>query len=435
MTVAPAPHLRRAGVAILVASLLAIGMATLWPEPPSPQESPFCVVCGSFGAVDVVLNIVLFLPLGVGLGLIERSARRAVIAACVLSMVIETAQLLLIPGRDATIGDVIANTLGAALGFAATRGRDFLWRPSPRRARLIVIMLAFVWLLLQVISSIGLSLSLPRSGYFGQVAPALGNFDVFRGSVLSATVGDIPIRSGQITSPGRMRQLLMNGAEASVVAIPQRPPRREAPLLRIADDDRREILRVSQLGESFIFSVTTNAAALRLRGPVFSLPKALVFDSSLRAATPIQVVGRRTNRDALLVVRGPGGVRHVSLRITPSHGWILWLPFEWTLEGSPGERLAGSLWIGMLILPLGFFTRRATTLRGDRRGRSASDFFVPIFSLLAVVAGMFPVPLVYGLSAADPADCLAAAIAFILGWQLGDGQGGAGESLPGHRAS
>ena len=67
---------------------------------------------------DVVANVLLFLPLGF---LFRVSAPRAVghvrtvIAACLVSVTFEAAQLFL-PGRFASPVDVMSNTLGAGLG-------------------------------------------------------------------------------------------------------------------------------------------------------------------------------------------------------------------------------------------------------------------------------------------------------------------------------
>src|ERR1700716_4152161 len=114
-TVAPTPHLRRVGWIITIASAVVIAFATLLPEPPGPVVSHFCLVCGSFGTVDAMLNIVLFVPLGIGLGLTGVPGKRALLAICALSALIETAQFFVMSGRDSTLGDVLTNTAGGAL--------------------------------------------------------------------------------------------------------------------------------------------------------------------------------------------------------------------------------------------------------------------------------------------------------------------------------
>jgi len=76
------------------------------------------------GIVESVANVALFVPLGAALALREWSIRRVALYAGVLSALIEGAQLLVISGRTASVGDVLLNTLGGVLGaMAMTRKR------------------------------------------------------------------------------------------------------------------------------------------------------------------------------------------------------------------------------------------------------------------------------------------------------------------------
>lgn len=70
-------------------------------------------------------NILLFLPLGMLImALVSRvSWLQTVAAAGLLSVVIELAQTLLRPDRTGDVRDVVANTLGAALGAALVVAR------------------------------------------------------------------------------------------------------------------------------------------------------------------------------------------------------------------------------------------------------------------------------------------------------------------------
>src|SRR5690242_2244064 len=110
-TVAPAPHLRRVGFVVALAAVTAIGFATLSPQPGVAGESHLCLICGALGGVSAILNILLFVPLGIGLALSGLSGKRSVILMCVLSGLIEITQLLFIPGRNSTIGDVLTNSI------------------------------------------------------------------------------------------------------------------------------------------------------------------------------------------------------------------------------------------------------------------------------------------------------------------------------------
>ncbi len=66
------------------------------------------------------LNVLLFIPLGIGLGLFPRSTRKAWLigAACAFPFVIETVQLLVAPlDRACESGDVVDNVLGLVIGL------------------------------------------------------------------------------------------------------------------------------------------------------------------------------------------------------------------------------------------------------------------------------------------------------------------------------
>jgi glycopeptide antibiotics resistance protein len=66
--------------------------------------------------LETVTNVLLFVPFGAALALSRLSTRRSILCGLVLSISIELAQLLVIPGRTASVDDVLLNTLGTALG-------------------------------------------------------------------------------------------------------------------------------------------------------------------------------------------------------------------------------------------------------------------------------------------------------------------------------
>jgi hypothetical protein len=70
---------------------------------------------------DRSLNVLLFVPLGIALGLLPRSMRKLdlVLAAAVLPLAIEMAQLVLAPlNRTCQSADVFDNLVGLAIGLA-----------------------------------------------------------------------------------------------------------------------------------------------------------------------------------------------------------------------------------------------------------------------------------------------------------------------------
>lgn len=72
----------------------------------------------SFALVEFLSNVVMFLPLGF-LGYLAVPRRTWVVmpTLMLLSAAIEITQTLALPRRDGTVQDVVANTLGAVLGW------------------------------------------------------------------------------------------------------------------------------------------------------------------------------------------------------------------------------------------------------------------------------------------------------------------------------
>src|ERR1051325_7402966 len=169
MTVAATLHLRRGSGWLIAASLGAIGLATLTPQPSGATLPHYCLICGSFGTVDAILNVLLFVPLGVGLAGFRVRARNALLFVAALSVAIELTQLA-IAGRDSTIGDVVFNTLGGALGFAIAARFHNLIAPGQRTAARLTFAAASLWIVLQCISCLAFKVLVTRAQYFVQVA-------------------------------------------------------------------------------------------------------------------------------------------------------------------------------------------------------------------------------------------------------------------------
>ena len=68
----------RVGQLITLAGAVLIASMTLVPHPELTRESAAtplsCLLCGDYGVVDVFLNILLFIPFGLGLRLIGNAA-------------------------------------------------------------------------------------------------------------------------------------------------------------------------------------------------------------------------------------------------------------------------------------------------------------------------------------------------------------------------
>lgn len=114
--------------------VLAILAATLVPSRTGVlRPFSFCLACDFRWLADGVLNVGLFLPLGLALGWRARSFWKVVAAGALLSTAIELFQLV-VPGRDPELRDILSNTAGVLVGAALVyRPRAWLL-PSARRA-------------------------------------------------------------------------------------------------------------------------------------------------------------------------------------------------------------------------------------------------------------------------------------------------------------
>src|SRR5438309_161572 len=205
---------------LLAAALLPILVATLWPFPGhEPEGFISCIACGDNGTSDVLLNIILFAPLGAALALHLRSIPRCALSAALLSATIELAQLY-IPGRDSSLGDVVSNTLGGTLGALFTRTAVLWLLPSPARAARLSRTAALAAAAVCWATGVLLTPTLPDAPYYGQWTPSLAHLELYHGRVLAAMLSGLPIAPGPIPD-SRLVRVRLGRAE-----VPRGLPRR-----------------------------------------------------------------------------------------------------------------------------------------------------------------------------------------------------------------
>lgn len=420
--VALTPHLRRTGNVLTIGSVVAILIATLLPASGKSMDAHFCVICGALGGVDSILNVVLFIPLGAGLAMSGASWRRAVLTGCLLSIAVETTQLLFIPGRDATLGDVITNTLGASLGFALVRTARSWLRPAPSQAAKLGLGWCVIWLIIQLTASFGFAPSIPSSRFYGEIAPVLGSFEVFRGRVLHANIDSLRIVDSLFSDGDSVAPRLRHAGHVVATVVPAEPPAGIAPILRVADTSQREIVLLAQDELEFLFGVRTGAATLRLRPPLFGLPGAFPpHDAREDQSGPdtVMLTGRYHSRKVSMHA-GAGRVEHRrEIPLITSLGWTLILPAQWFIEGTLGERVLSWIWIALLVLPGGYwaaFAIRRSPPRNSARTRSSLVWAV---SFVAVGLGLGLAPIAFGLSPTPVPDWVAALAGLLVGAALG----------------
>jgi VanZ family protein len=391
---------------LVVLSLAAIAWLTLRPAhaSSSPIDSHLCLVCGPLAGVDILLNILLFVPLGVGLSLSGSSPWKAVLFCFALTLSIETAQAFIVSGRDSTLSDVLTNTSGGAIGFWSARTAPMWLAPSRRGAAWLAAMWAAIWLLIQIVSSYGFAPSLPPSQYHGQFAQA-GARAMFHGQVDSARIGTTPIPNGAFADSRSIRQLLLNGAPIVGFVRVAEPTPNFASIIRVADDRQRGIASIAEQGDQLVFSIRTGASNLRLREPAFGMTG--VFSGArppADSAAETQVISARFNEGTVQLVAQTGSA-HRELNFSPraAVAWTLLVPFHGNLESGGMELLAAFLWTSVLLIPLGYW---AAALALQLKREAAYSLVGVLAALLA--AGLILVPAAFALRGATPLDWIAA---------------------------
>lgn len=399
---------------------MVICLATLTPSSSPPLESdshPLCIVCGTVGGVDVLLNLALFTPLGLGLGLARLRWSMALSAVAALTVVIEGLQMFLVAGRDASVGDLLMNAAGGVVGFLAGRRFDTLVAPRPAPARLLISMWAALWLALQAVSAYAMTPRPPRSAYFGQIAPTLGGMARLDGVVLSARVGSWVIGDGALGAARSrdVRDLLLRGSPSIVVSVWRSPSDGIAPVFRIADDSGREVLSIAQDGDDVIFGVRTGANVLRLRPIRLRIRDVRGSAERGRDGDTVHVTASYAPGRAFVGTDSRAGARELRTRVGASQGWRLFLPLQTYVETGAWTIAATVAWILALMMPMGYWSVWLTPGASRRPFAALRASVIP---LTAFAVGGTVVPSSFGVQVAGVPEWVAGVLAVSLGVAL-----------------
>ncbi len=399
---------RIAGRWVAALGAAAIASLTLIPHPEAVNEvarTPWwCLVCGEYGTVDLLLNVLLFIPLGLGLRWSGLSRRGAQLIVTATTITIELLQWKFIAGRDASLSDVLTNSLGGALGIGLADTWPQLLLPAPWAARQILLVMAAAFVTVWGGTARALSPALPATRWFSQLAPEGVYLDDFRGTVVSVAVNGLALRSSdEIAQSGPLRQsMLEDGVTVTATAVTYGPTRFLASILSIFDEHQKEILVLGQDGRDLVFRPRLLSRSLRLHSPAIRLANLI----SEAPGDSVRTVGHLG--DGWLSLRAQSGSRMASLdlRLSPSWGWTFLLPYEYALGRE--AYLGTALWVAGFLLPLGYWSVRSE--------RSIANRLVPV---VAAAIGLTVVPWLNGLPVAHWSEWVAAAVGIQAGVLLG----------------
>jgi hypothetical protein len=347
---------RRWGQFLACAGLLIILAATLIPQPGQAEAARatplWCVVCGDHGGVDVVNNILLFIPLALGLKLIGAPTRTVVIAGAALSLAIELLQFTAVPGRDASLSDLLTNTLGSWVGAIAGAHWRSLLRPRKALSWRFAVVGSLLWLMIQAGTGILLRPWVPLGPLESEWTSNPPGLKPFSGTVGFASVSGVVVPEGPVQSGSELSRRLANGRIAVELEIrPGVPKFHWSSVFRLVSP-HHPVLLVEALGTSLVFQPPARAQLLRLRTP------RLLIEHALRASgSPVRLLAGE--RDDTLWAQVGRPFRQSILPLSPSQGWVLIAPFTYAYGREAKLVTAG--WLAVLLLPIAYWWMRSSS--------------------------------------------------------------------------
>jgi hypothetical protein len=398
---------RRVGLAVSFMAWGGIAALTLAPDPTGvirAAGTPLtCLVCGEYGAVDVVLNLLLFAPLGLGLGLLAIPRRRAGLLIVLTTATIEMLQATMIVGRDASLSDLLTNSAGGLAGYWLAGHWPAVVRPGAIASRRLAWAALGSWLVLWALTARLLGLSPPALPWWAQVAPRGVTPADYPGRVQRVTVNGQAMVEGRMTAPNAVLEgLAADSAVIDVVTFAGGKTEDLASIFSVYNEREEEAILVGQHGSDLVFRERRRAADARLRGPVIALRGAMG-----RPGDTLDL--RAVIRGPSLFLRAVHGSDTVqdNLRLTASVGWVLLLPGFLGL-GSMAQ-LGSAAWLLGTLFPAGYWARRAGlwTGPGGRTWWCATG--------AAVLIGLWGTSLLWNTAPASPLEALAAAAGLAAG--------------------
>jgi VanZ like protein len=359
--------------AILFFTLREGGEATL-------SSWSFYLTAGDAALAELLQNIILFMPLGICLTLAGVRPFRVVALGGLLSFTVEFLQQW-IPGRDPSVGDIVCNTIGTALGVLLLVAAPLWLWVSPHRsawqARITAALAVFVWygtglLVRQVF---------PPGPYNILTTPRLPFFGHYKGEVLKMTTG-------------------FQSVEVRAVAAPS-PPDRTSPLIAgLARNDER-VLMLAVEGQDLTLRYDMPAVRWTLEQPDLRLR------DGMKAVAPRDTFTAATWHDSTNICLRVNTTSRCHLGYTIGDGWkLIYYPEAWApwMLG-----VINTLWMVGCVIGVGFWGARGA--RGAKGGG--------LLAMGIVIAGVLMVPLLTGLRPTPIYEWIGAVGGMAVGWWSG----------------
>ena len=372
------------------ACVLAVLATTLTPAGYVANATPAtCLFCGDRGAADALSNVLLFVPLGLALSLAGAGRAALVGGALALSLVIEGLQLTVI-SRYASLGDVVWNAAGAALGLVLHRWWPRL-RPQPADGPARALAAAAACVALVAVVGVLLRPAPPGGTWYIHWLRNLARTERYRGRIVDATVGGQRLAPWREFHPDQARAALLARGPVRLDVEVGPPPHSLAALLTVLGAGREEIVYLGAIGEDVVVREYRLASALKFHTPERRVAHVL---SGLQPGDTVQ-----------LVLEGSGGGRCLTLGAVHQCGLDVPLSRAWTLvaglDGLPAplRATADVVWMLALFAPLGLWSARRYLPVGAALALGGALLLVPVVTRTVFVSWGFAVVALLGVAA------------------------------------
>jgi hypothetical protein len=393
---------RRSG--IVAASLtLGILLATLWPldDETATRGFRWCLICGG-QTLDLVLNVLGFMPLGLALGRAGFSGFQAALFGLLLSSGIEGTQASLIAGRHGELRDVVTNTLGAGLGVWSIDWVVALWRPGGLAPRLAALS-ALLFVGVTSGTAYLLKPAWPPNRIHGQAGPDRPPHPQFKGRLLSFEVAGVPVPADRLTpeSEAPIRAAIEArrlNTRATIASGPAAEPDEDAAPIALLVTGRRDVIRFAQVGPDAAFTVRSNGEMLGLQPFRLSVP-----DVFRQSDVELALEGSLEPDAMTFAVTGPTGRNAVHVPLTTALGWVFVSPGRGGVRAS--HELWSAVWLACVALPMGFYSAMVRRTESDRWrmlvriGGTAAITLTIGLALVPVASALRPSPPLHWMSA------------------------------------
>jgi hypothetical protein len=363
--------------------------------------SLWCIVCGDYGGADIAANLILFLPFAAGLRLAGLSWRRTVLCCAATSFTVELLQLVAIPGRDASLSDLLSNTTSGALGAALAPALPTAIVPSARRSLRLLIGGCAIWVGALALAGWLLEPSVPDGWLRSVWAPTGAGSAAFKGRVTAVRLDGAPMPThGAPSDSADLRRRLEAGTftlEADVTSGARVPV---PSWIYGLHGPSGWVLTLFQVKRKPGVAIPVRALRFRSRLVTLTLPHGLPVE----VGVPVHL--RATERDGVVRLESTwGGVtREAGLRLSPAYGWRVISPFELAADRAPWLT---AVCLAISMVPLGYWAGRA------RRAAAAIPWLAA-----ALGVGLAVVPRATGFPPVAGSEWLAAGLGAVLGWAL-----------------